>query len=305
MGAPRLKAPSHLSDVLPGEPPCLPRPLATLQEAPISLSPTWLSGAKLAYHPPVSVGIGSANTWGQFWVEAPPDTWSPWAAMALGPRGASGWLLKAVSCPSGLPAESGQSSGQFQGRPSEVWSQWQSQHHGQQSGEQHSHQQPGQTEVFQVNRASTAFPRYRCLSSASSPRSLCGSGPPASGALAEQVGVTAPPLWFHRMGLLAAGWGGQVPCSPKVGGCPGPTPRPTPTATQSRTRPLGGFLGSTFNQTSSRWRNAPDGARACPSAGARPTPPGLHEGEAASVPPGAPGLPCRARKGQEAQVGGF
>ncbi|ERE78174.1 aryl hydrocarbon receptor nuclear translocator 2-like protein [Cricetulus griseus] len=43
----------------------------------------------------------------------------------------------------------GQSGGQFQGRPSEVWSQWQSQHHGQQSGEQHSHQQPGQTEVFQ------------------------------------------------------------------------------------------------------------------------------------------------------------
>lgn len=54
-----------------------------------------------------------------------------------------------------LSAESGQSSGQFQGRPSEVWSQWQSQHHGQQSGEQHSHQQPGQTEVFQVNPAST------------------------------------------------------------------------------------------------------------------------------------------------------
>ncbi|EGW14154.1 Aryl hydrocarbon receptor nuclear translocator 2 [Cricetulus griseus] len=46
-------------------------------------------------------------------------------------------------------SESGQSGGQFQGRPSEVWSQWQSQHHGQQSGEQHSHQQPGQTEVFQ------------------------------------------------------------------------------------------------------------------------------------------------------------
>lgn len=53
-----------------------------------------------------------------------------------------------MSCTSGLSAESGQSSGQFQGRPSEVWSQWQSQHHGQQSGE-HSHQQPGQTEVFQ------------------------------------------------------------------------------------------------------------------------------------------------------------
>lgn len=48
------------------------------------------------------------------------------------------------------PAEGGQSSGQFQGRPSEVWSQWQSQHHNQQSGDQHSHPQPSQTEVFQV-----------------------------------------------------------------------------------------------------------------------------------------------------------
>nr|XP_033776463.1 aryl hydrocarbon receptor nuclear translocator 2 isoform X1 [Geotrypetes seraphini] len=46
-------------------------------------------------------------------------------------------------------AESGQSGGQFPGRPSEVWSQWQSQHHNQQSSEQHSHQQPAQTEVFQ------------------------------------------------------------------------------------------------------------------------------------------------------------
>ncbi|XP_043933866.1 aryl hydrocarbon receptor nuclear translocator 2 isoform X2 [Protopterus annectens] len=45
--------------------------------------------------------------------------------------------------------ESGQTTGQFQGRPSEVWSQWQSQHHNQQSNEQHSHQQPTQTEVFQ------------------------------------------------------------------------------------------------------------------------------------------------------------
>lgn len=68
-----------------------------------------------------------------------------------------GVAFKAVSYASALSAESGQSSGQFQGRPSEVWSQWQSQHHGQQSGEQHPHQQPGQTEVFQVNRASTAF----------------------------------------------------------------------------------------------------------------------------------------------------
>ncbi|XP_032906379.1 aryl hydrocarbon receptor nuclear translocator 2 isoform X2 [Amblyraja radiata] len=49
-------------------------------------------------------------------------------------------------------AESGQSSGQFQGRSSEgsaVWSQWQAQHHNQQASEQHTHQQQAQPEVFQ------------------------------------------------------------------------------------------------------------------------------------------------------------
>lgn len=49
-----------------------------------------------------------------------------------------------------VSGEGGQSGGQFQGRPSEVWSQWQNQHHSQQSGEQHSHANPSQTEVFQV-----------------------------------------------------------------------------------------------------------------------------------------------------------
>ena len=96
-----------------------------------------------------------------------------WAAVVLRSQGATGWLLKEVSCTSALSAESGQSSGQFQGRPSEVWSQWQSQHHGQQSGEQHSHQQPGQTEVFQVNQRAPPSRRYRRLLSASfPPRSL-------------------------------------------------------------------------------------------------------------------------------------
>uniref|UniRef100_A0A674MM98 Aryl hydrocarbon receptor nuclear translocator 2 n=1 Tax=Takifugu rubripes TaxID=31033 RepID=A0A674MM98_TAKRU len=38
---------------------------------------------------------------------------------------------------------------QFQGRPSEVWSQWQNQHHSQPTGEQHTHPNPSQTEVFQ------------------------------------------------------------------------------------------------------------------------------------------------------------
>uniref|UniRef100_A0A673ZZ35 Aryl hydrocarbon receptor nuclear translocator 2 n=1 Tax=Salmo trutta TaxID=8032 RepID=A0A673ZZ35_SALTR len=48
-----------------------------------------------------------------------------------------------------VSGEGSQSGGQFQGRPSEVWSQWQNQHHGQQGGEPHSHPNPSQTEVFQ------------------------------------------------------------------------------------------------------------------------------------------------------------
>ncbi|KAI4882089.1 hypothetical protein NFI96_018026 [Prochilodus magdalenae] len=48
-----------------------------------------------------------------------------------------------------VSGEGSQSGGQFQGRPSEVWSQWQSQHHSQQTGEQHTHTQPSQSEVFQ------------------------------------------------------------------------------------------------------------------------------------------------------------
>lgn len=49
-----------------------------------------------------------------------------------------------------VSGESSQSGAQFQGRPSEVWSQWQNQHHSQQAGEQHTHPNPSQTEVFQV-----------------------------------------------------------------------------------------------------------------------------------------------------------
>lgn len=71
-------------------------------------------------------------------------------------------------CPfSPWPAEGGQSSSQFQGRPSEVWSQWQSQHHNQQSGDQHSHPQPSQTEVFQVRgvqRAQSPSDNFSLLS---------------------------------------------------------------------------------------------------------------------------------------------
>ncbi|XP_054626157.1 aryl hydrocarbon receptor nuclear translocator 2 isoform X1 [Dunckerocampus dactyliophorus] len=48
-----------------------------------------------------------------------------------------------------VSGESSQTGAQFQGRPSEVWSQWQNQHHSQQPGEQHTHPNPSQTEVFQ------------------------------------------------------------------------------------------------------------------------------------------------------------
>lgn len=51
-----------------------------------------------------------------------------------------------------VSGESSQSGTQFQGRPSEVWSQWQNQHHSQPTGEQHTHPNPSQTEVFQVPR---------------------------------------------------------------------------------------------------------------------------------------------------------
>ncbi|XP_008561485.1 PREDICTED: aryl hydrocarbon receptor nuclear translocator 2-like [Galeopterus variegatus] len=87
-------------------------------------------------------GIGTSHTY-----PADPSSYSPLSSPATSSPSGNAYSSLANRTP-GF-AESGQSSGQFQGRPSEVWSQWQSQHHGQQSGEQHSHQQPGQTEVFQ------------------------------------------------------------------------------------------------------------------------------------------------------------
>ncbi|EMP29178.1 Aryl hydrocarbon receptor nuclear translocator 2, partial [Chelonia mydas] len=97
-------------------------------------------------------GIGTSHTY-----PADPSSYSPLSSPAtsspsgnayssLANRGAG---FGTVCVNLNLSAESGQSSGQFQGRPSEVWSQWQSQHHNQQSSDQHSHQQPSQTEVFQ------------------------------------------------------------------------------------------------------------------------------------------------------------
>ncbi|XP_054997847.1 aryl hydrocarbon receptor nuclear translocator 2 isoform X2 [Sorex araneus] len=87
-------------------------------------------------------GIGTSHSY-----PADPSSYSPLSSPATSSPSGSAYSGLANRTP-GF-ADSGQSSGQFPGRPSEVWSQWQSQHHGQQSSEQHPHPQPGQTEVFQ------------------------------------------------------------------------------------------------------------------------------------------------------------
>ncbi|GCB65277.1 hypothetical protein scyTo_0007682 [Scyliorhinus torazame] len=97
-----------------------------------------------AQSPPFA--MGSSHTF-----PADPSTFSPLSSpvSTSSPGGPSYTSLANRS--TGF-AESGQSSGQFQGRSSEgsaVWSQWQGQHHNQQANEQHAHQQPGQPEVFQ------------------------------------------------------------------------------------------------------------------------------------------------------------
>ncbi|GCC34590.1 hypothetical protein chiPu_0013065 [Chiloscyllium punctatum] len=102
------------------------------------------SQSSKAQSPPFA--IGSSHTF-----PADPSTFSPLSSpvSTSSPGGPSYTSLANRS--TGF-AESGQSSGQFQGRSSEgsaVWSQWQGQHHNQQASEQHTHQQPGQPEVFQ------------------------------------------------------------------------------------------------------------------------------------------------------------
>ncbi|KAJ8340364.1 hypothetical protein SKAU_G00349970 [Synaphobranchus kaupii] len=87
-------------------------------------------------------GIGSSHSY-----PADPSSYSPLSSPATSSPGGNAYSNMA-NRGAGF-AEGGQSGGQFQGRPSEVWSQWQSQHHGQQGGDQHSHPQPNQTEVFQ------------------------------------------------------------------------------------------------------------------------------------------------------------
>nr|XP_061811131.1 aryl hydrocarbon receptor nuclear translocator 2 [Nerophis lumbriciformis] len=87
-------------------------------------------------------GIGSGHSY-----QTDPASYSPLSSPAT--SSPSGNAYSGLTNRSTAFGESSQSGGQFQGRPSEVWSQWQNQHHSQQAGEQHTHTNPSQTEVFQ------------------------------------------------------------------------------------------------------------------------------------------------------------
>ncbi|XP_069567548.1 aryl hydrocarbon receptor nuclear translocator 2 isoform X3 [Brachyistius frenatus] len=90
-------------------------------------------------------GIGSGHSY-----QTDPASYSPLSSPATSsPSGNAYSGLTNRSTAFDVSGESSQSAAQFQGRPSEVWSQWQNQHHSQQAGEQHTHPNPSQTEVFQ------------------------------------------------------------------------------------------------------------------------------------------------------------
>ncbi|XP_060924047.1 aryl hydrocarbon receptor nuclear translocator 2 isoform X3 [Limanda limanda] len=90
-------------------------------------------------------GIGSGHSY-----QTDPASYSPLSSPATSsPSGNAYSGLTNRSTAFDVSGESSQSGAQFQGRPSEVWSQWQNQHHSQQPGEQHTHPNPSQTEVFQ------------------------------------------------------------------------------------------------------------------------------------------------------------
>ncbi|XP_075867566.1 aryl hydrocarbon receptor nuclear translocator 2 isoform X3 [Nelusetta ayraudi] len=90
-------------------------------------------------------GIGSGHSY-----QTDPASYSPLSSPATSsPSGNAYSGLTNRSTAFDVSGESSQSGGQFQGRPSEVWSQWQNQHHSQPAGEQHTHTNPSQTEVFQ------------------------------------------------------------------------------------------------------------------------------------------------------------
>uniref|UniRef100_A0A8C6L715 Aryl-hydrocarbon receptor nuclear translocator 2 n=1 Tax=Nothobranchius furzeri TaxID=105023 RepID=A0A8C6L715_NOTFU len=90
-------------------------------------------------------GIGSGHNY-----QTDPASYSPLSSPATSsPSGNAYSGLTNRNSAFDVSGETGQSGTQFQGRPSEVWSQWQNQHHSQQAGEQHTHTNPSQTEVFQ------------------------------------------------------------------------------------------------------------------------------------------------------------
>ncbi|XP_060899051.1 aryl hydrocarbon receptor nuclear translocator 2 [Labrus mixtus] len=90
-------------------------------------------------------GIGSGHSY-----QTDPASYSPLSSPATSsPSGNAYSGLTNRSTAFDVSGEGSQSGAQFQGRPGEVWSQWQSQHHSQQAGEQHTHPNPSQTEVFQ------------------------------------------------------------------------------------------------------------------------------------------------------------
>ncbi|XP_059383353.1 aryl hydrocarbon receptor nuclear translocator 2 isoform X4 [Carassius carassius] len=90
-------------------------------------------------------GMGSGHSY-----QADPSSYSPLSSPATSsPSGNAYSNLANRSTAFDVSAESSQSGGQFQSRPSEVWSQWQSQHHSQPGGDPHPHPQSSQSEVFQ------------------------------------------------------------------------------------------------------------------------------------------------------------
>ncbi|TKS70350.1 Aryl hydrocarbon receptor nuclear translocator 2 [Collichthys lucidus] len=87
-------------------------------------------------------GIGSGHSY-----QTDPASYSPLSSPATSsPSGNAYSGLTNRSTAFDVSGESSQSGAQFQGRPSEVWSQWQNQHHSQQTGEQHTHPNASQTE---------------------------------------------------------------------------------------------------------------------------------------------------------------
>ncbi|XP_077420560.1 aryl hydrocarbon receptor nuclear translocator 2 [Vanacampus margaritifer] len=90
-------------------------------------------------------GIGTGHSY-----QTDPASYSPLSSPATSSPSSNAYSgLTNRSTAFDVSGESSQSAAQFQGRPSEVWSQWQNQHHSQQAGEQHTHPNPSQTEVFQ------------------------------------------------------------------------------------------------------------------------------------------------------------